>query len=62
MLFRAPLTVFKLLNGIILFKFLRFPLNDYGYYEKYHQEMKDKSRKGVTVEEVGGLECQKCHY
>jgi len=28
-------TVFKLLNGIILFKFLRFPLNDYGYYEKY---------------------------
>ncbi len=35
---------------------------DYGYYEKYHQEMKDKSRKGVTVEEVGGLECQKCHY
>lgn len=28
-------TLFKLLNGIILFKFLRFPLNDYGYYEKY---------------------------
>jgi len=25
----------KILNGIILFKFLRFPLNDYGYYEKY---------------------------
>merc|ERR1712174_26992 len=26
---------FKLLNGLILFKFLRFPLNDHGYYEKY---------------------------
>ncbi len=25
----------KILNGIILFKFLRFPLNDCGYYEKY---------------------------
>jgi large subunit ribosomal protein L5 len=25
----------KILNGMILFKFLRFPLNDYGYYEKY---------------------------
>merc|ERR1712194_648032 len=28
-------TFSKLLNGLILFKFLRFPLNDYGYYEKY---------------------------
>ena len=28
-------TFFKLLNGFILFKFLRFPLNDYGYYQKY---------------------------
>ena len=25
----------KILNGMILFKFLRFPLNDCGYYEKY---------------------------
>ena len=25
----------KILNGIILFKFLRFPLNDCGYYNKY---------------------------
>lgn len=25
----------KILNGLILFKFLRFPLNDCGYYEKY---------------------------
>jgi len=28
-------SVDKILNGMILFKFLRFPLNDYGYYEKY---------------------------
>jgi len=28
-------TVDKILNGMILFKFLRFPLNDCGYYEKY---------------------------
>lgn len=25
----------KILNGMILFKFLRFPLNDFGYYDKY---------------------------
>ena len=28
-------SVDKILNGMILFKFLRFPLNDSGYYEKY---------------------------
>ena len=28
-------TVDKILNGMILFKFLRFPLNDCGYYDKY---------------------------
>lgn len=28
-------TIYKLLNGIIFFKFLRFPLYDYGYYKKY---------------------------
>ena len=25
----------KILNGMTLFKFLRFPLNDYGYFDKY---------------------------
>jgi hypothetical protein len=25
----------RILNGMILFKFLRFPLNDCGYYSKY---------------------------
>jgi large subunit ribosomal protein L5 len=28
-------SVDKILNGIILFKFLRFPLNDSGYYDKF---------------------------
>jgi large subunit ribosomal protein L5 len=28
-------TIDKILNGMILFKFLRFTLNDCGYYEKY---------------------------
>lgn len=34
----------------------------YTSYEVYHKELKDNKRKGVTVEEIGGLECQKCHY
>ena len=36
--------------------------NYYSIFEKYHQEIKDGTRKGVTVEEIGGLECQRCHY
>ncbi len=34
----------------------------YDSYEAYHKELKDGSRSQVTVEEIGGLECQKCHY
>ncbi|MEO7175292.1 MAG: c-type cytochrome [Saprospiraceae bacterium] len=34
----------------------------YDDYTRYHQEMKDGKRDKVTVEEIGGLECQKCHY
>lgn len=37
----------------------------YSIYEKYHQDMKSgkiDSTKGVTVEAIGGTECQKCHY
>jgi len=29
------------------------------YYERLHQALKEKT---VTVEQVGGLECSKCHY
>jgi mono/diheme cytochrome c family protein len=39
--------------------------NDNLYYEsytKYHEEIKQGTRDKVTVEDIGGLECQKCHY
>ncbi len=36
--------------------------DDYKMYEQYHQEITDGKRAGVTVEDIGGLECQKCHY
>jgi hypothetical protein len=34
----------------------------YKSFEIYHEELAKGKRKGVTVEEIGGLECQKCHY
>jgi mono/diheme cytochrome c family protein len=34
----------------------------YSIFEKYHEEIKSGKRAGVTVEDIGGLECQKCHY
>jgi cytochrome c551/c552 len=34
----------------------------YTIYEKYHEEIKAGKRSGVTVEDIGGLDCQKCHY
>ena len=34
----------------------------YKTYEKYHKEIANGQRDKVTVEEIGGLECQKCHY
>jgi mono/diheme cytochrome c family protein len=34
----------------------------YNSYEVYHKQIKDGKREGVTVEDIGGLECQKCHY
>lgn len=37
----------------------------YSMYEKYHEQLKNgqiDTTKGVTVEMVGGIECQKCHY
>ena len=42
---------------------VKFTGNEYYQsYEKYHDELKSGAREGVTVEEIGGLECQKCHY
>ncbi len=34
----------------------------YASYAKYHEEIQSGARDKVTVEEIGGLECQKCHY
>jgi mono/diheme cytochrome c family protein len=34
----------------------------YSIYEKYHQDLKDGKLDSVTVEKIGGTECQKCHY
>ncbi|MEM6698559.1 MAG: c-type cytochrome [Bacteroidota bacterium] len=42
---------------------VQFTNNDYyKSYEKYHEELKSGERDKVTVEDVGGLGCQKCHY
>ena len=34
----------------------------YSIYEKFHNDIKDKKMDSVTVESIGGTECQKCHY
>lgn len=43
---------------------VQFTNNAYydNYYEEYHQAMADGDINGVTVEMIGGTECQKCHY
>jgi cytochrome c551/c552 len=34
----------------------------YSIYEKFHKDIKDHKMDSVTVEHIGGTECQKCHY
>jgi cytochrome c553/cytochrome c2 len=34
----------------------------YSIYEKFHNDLKSGAMDSVTVEKIGGLECQKCHY
>ncbi|HEY8689211.1 MAG TPA: c-type cytochrome [Chitinophagaceae bacterium] len=34
----------------------------YSIYEKFHDDIKNKKYDSVTVEKIGGTECQKCHY
>lgn len=34
----------------------------YDQYMRYHEELKNGTRDRVTVADIGGLECQKCHY
>ena len=42
---------------------VKFKENDfYSSYTKFHEELKDGKREKVTVADIGGLECQKCHY
>ncbi len=42
---------------------VQFANNDYyTIYKQYHKELKEGKRTGVTVEDIGGTECQKCHY
>lgn len=43
---------------------VKFADNQYydNYYEMYHEEIKNNKRDKVTVEDIGGTECQKCHY
>ncbi len=42
---------------------VQFSDNDYyNSYEKYHEELASGDRDKVTVADIGGLECQKCHY
>ena len=34
----------------------------YKSYQVYHEEIQAGERDGVTVEDIGGLNCQRCHY
>jgi mono/diheme cytochrome c family protein len=34
----------------------------YSIYEKFHEDLKKGTLDSVTVEKIGGTECQKCHY
>jgi len=34
----------------------------YSIYEKYHEDLKNHVMDSVTVKDIGGTECQKCHY
>jgi mono/diheme cytochrome c family protein len=42
---------------------VQFQENDYySIFQKYHDEIKSGKREKVTEAELGGTECQKCHY
>ncbi|HEY0678077.1 MAG TPA: c-type cytochrome [Chitinophagaceae bacterium] len=34
----------------------------YSIYEKFHNDLKSGKMDSVTVNDIGGTECQKCHY
>ena len=43
---------------------VQFESNDYyqNYYKVYQQELQNGIKENVKVEDIGGIECQKCHY
>lgn len=41
---------------------VKFDNGYYSIFSKYQEEIKSGKRTKVTVEDIGGLECQKCHY
>jgi len=42
---------------------VQFAGNDYyNTYKQYHDAIAKGQKAKVTVEDIGGLECQKCHY
>ncbi len=41
---------------------VQFDNEYYKSYELLHKEMKSGARSSVKVEDIGGTECQKCHY
>lgn len=42
---------------------VNFESNEYyKSYQIYHEQLQSGEREKVTVEDVGGLNCQKCHY
>jgi len=42
---------------------VQFTSNEYYQdYEKLHADLASGKKDKVTVEDIGGLECQKCHY
>jgi hypothetical protein len=34
----------------------------YSIYEKFHNDLKAGKMDSISVKDIGGLECQKCHY
>ena len=47
-------------------QFVELAMEGNAYYDKMHQELKEKYAKegktSFTVNDIGGLECAKCHY
>jgi len=59
----APLSMGWCINCHRQTEVSAFSSNDYySIFQKYRKELKDGTRTGVTEAELGGTECQKCHY